>query len=67
MAKIGHESVWRPTRFQLRIAAQELGRKGGFAAARKMTIEQRRERGRKGGLAGGRGRGKAQRKDVVHA
>lgn len=50
------------TRFQLRLAAQELGRKGGLTAARKLTVEQRRERGRKGGLAGGRGR----RKEVVN-
>jgi hypothetical protein len=51
------------TGFQLRLAAQELGRKGGLAASRRMTVEQRRERGRKGGRAGGRGR----RKERINA
>ena len=46
------------TVYYLHLAAQELGRKGGLATARKMTAEQKRERGRKGGKAGGRGRRK---------
>jgi hypothetical protein len=39
------------TIYQLRLAAKELGRRGGLAATRNLKTEQLRERGRRGGLA----------------
>ena len=40
------------------LTVSEMARKGGKAAAAKLTAKQRTERARKAGLAGGRGRAK---------
>jgi general stress protein YciG len=40
------------------LTVTEMARKGGKAAAAKLTAKQRTERARKAGLAGGRGRAK---------
>lgn len=48
MANIGKD--------ELSLIARTLGRRGGLAAARNMTPEQRRERARRGALARSRAR-----------
>jgi hypothetical protein len=51
MAKIVQGRTIAHSKDELSLVARELGRRGGLAAARNMTPEQRQERARRGAVA----------------